>query len=87
MLHRVDKVKTNFPAQYKPNLICNSGQLSECNQSHIVYCSALIESKEVISYIPYHEDIPDDDDPKEQCFIANVMLANLKKDKEIEEDN
>ena len=41
----------------------------------------------VISYIPNYEDIFNDDDPKEQCFIANVMLANLRKKKEIEEDN
>ena len=37
-------------------------------------------------HIPEYEDIFNDDNPKEQCFITNVMLANLKKKKETEED-
>ena len=37
---------------------------------------------------PIYEHIFNDEDPKEQCFIANVMIANLKKKKElIAEDN
>ena len=48
-----------------------------------MYCRALIGSNEIISYIPNYEDILNNEDPKEHCFIANVMIANLKKKKEL----
>ena len=84
--HMVENVKTNFPGKYEPNFLCQSCKLTECNQSHLLYCSALIGSNELITYIPYYEDIFNDEDPKEQCFIANVMIANLKKKKLIEDN-
>ena len=82
--HMVETVKYNFQEYYKPNLLCNLCFLSECNQSHLLYCSKLIGSNQLITYIPVYEDIFDDNDPEEQCFIANVMMENLKKKKELE---
>ena len=58
--------------------------MNECNQSHLLYCEALIGSNELITYIPKYEDIFNDDNVEEQFFIANIMLANLKKKKAIE---
>ena len=75
--HMVKNMTINFPGKYKPNFICQSCKLTECNQSHLLYCSELIGSNELITYIPYYEDIFNDEEPKEQCFIANVMIANL----------
>ena len=69
----------NFKNEYKPHYSCKSCNLSECNQSHLLYCSALI------TYIPNYEDIFDDKDPKEQVFRANIMMENLKMKKKIEE--
>ena len=80
----VETVKLNFQAFYKPNFICNSCLLSDCNQSHLLYCPKLIGSNKIIAYIPEYEDIFNDNDPVEQCFIAHIMMANLKKKKEIE---
>ena len=52
-----------------------------------MYCRALIGSNKIISYIPNYEDIFNDEDQKEQCFIANVMISNLKKKKELIAEN
>ena len=82
--HMIETVKTNFKQEYLPNLICNSCGMNECNQSHLLYCEALIGSNELITYIPKYEDIFNDDNVEEQFFIANIMLANLKKKKAIE---
>ena len=83
--HMVETVRMNFEGFYKPNLICKSCKISQCSQSHLLYCKKLIGSNEIVSYIPEYRDIFNDNDNKEQCFIANIMQANLKKKKIIEE--
>ena len=80
----VENVKANFKQEYLPNLICNSCGRNECNQSHLLYCEALIGSNQLITYIPIYEDIFNDNNVEEQYFIANIMIANLKKKKDIE---
>ena len=82
--HMVENIKMNFQGNYKPNFECNSCQISECNQSHLLYCKSLIGSNQLISYIPDYEDIFNDNNPKEQCFIAEIMKENLKRKKEME---
>ena len=82
--HMVESVKSNFPGEYFSDNLCNSCKSSECNQPHLIYCKSLIGSNQLITYIPNYEDIFDDDDIKEQIFIANIMIENLKKKKEIE---
>ena len=84
--HMIETVKTNYPGFYKPNLIYNACLTSECNQPHLLYCQKLIGSNELITYIPNYEDIFDDSNTEEQCFIANLMMANLKKKKQLEAD-
>ena len=83
----IETVKMNFKETYKPDLVCKSCSLSECNQSHLLNCSKLIGSNQLVSYIPEYQDIFNDDDPKEQCYIASLMMENLKKKKEIEEEH
>ena len=80
----IEKVKMNYQQEYKPNFICSSCILKECNQSHLLDCEALIGSNQLVTYIPNYEDIFNDDDTDEQYFIARIMMANLKKKKEIE---
>ena len=81
----VETVKTNFPGAYKPDLVCTSCQISECNQPHLLYCDKLIGSNELVTYIPEYPDIFNDEDPKEQCFIDRLMMTNKKeKEKNIE---
>ena len=80
----VETVKMNFQGNFTPNLMCNLCKINECNQSNLLYCKELIGSNEIISYIPNYEDIFNDDDPKEQCFIADIMKVNLKRKKELE---
>ena len=74
----------NFKHEYEPNFICNSCRNSECNQSHLIYCNALIGSNQLITYIPNYEDIYNDEETEEQTFIAKIMIENLKRKKEIE---
>ena len=81
--HMVETVKANFKQGNLNNLICNCCERSECNQSHLLYCEALIGSNQLITYIPNYEDIFNNNNVEEQYFIANIMMANLKKKKEI----
>ena len=82
--HMIETVKTNFQSYYKPNLLCNACLISECNQPHLLYCKKLIGSNKLVTYIPNYKDIFDDNYLEEQCFIANLLIANLKKKKELE---
>lgn len=84
--HMIETVKINFKEAYKPNFVCKSCNLVECNQSHLLYCSKLIGSNSLVSYIPEYQDIFNDDDPKEQCYIASLMMENLQKKKQIEDN-
>ena len=82
--HMIETVKMNFQGQFKPNFVCISCNSAICDQSHLLYCKSLIGSNQLITYIPDYEDIFNDSDPKEQVFIANILMENLKKKKEIE---
>ena len=46
----------NYQQEYKPNVICSSCMLKECNQSHLLDCEALIGSNQLVTYIPNYED-------------------------------
>ena len=84
LCHMIEKVKMNFQQEYKPNFMCNTCMVKICNQSHLLYCEALIGSNQLVTYIPNYEDIFDDDKTEEQYFIATLMMANLKQKKETE---
>ena len=49
-----------------------------------LYCQKLLGSNELVTFILNYEDILDDNNPEEQCFIANLRMANLKKKKQLE---
>ena len=53
----IENIKLNFKEHCKPNLVCNSGNLYECDQKHLIDCSKLIESNEFLAYIPDYMDI------------------------------
>ena len=82
--YMIENVKMNFQQQHKPNFICNSCKKNKCNQSHLLYCPALIGSNQLVTYIPNYEDLFDDDNREEQCFIAMILMANLKQKKELD---
>ena len=84
--HMIETIKMNFQSSHTPNLQCNSCNISECNQSHLLYCTKLIEINEIVTYTPEYEDIFNDSDPKDQLHIANIMIENWKKKKKVEED-
>ena len=85
--HMIETIKCNFKEQYTPNLTCNSCQLSECNQEHLLECSALLGRNELLTYIPNYIDIFDNENSTEQEFIARLMLENLRRKKIIEQIN
>ena len=64
--HMIENIKNNFKELYKPNLLCNSCKISECDQKHLLECSALIGKNEIVSYIPDYIDIFNDNDIREQ---------------------
>ena len=80
----IENVKSNFKENYKPNLVCNSCNLSECNQEHLLECSALIGKNELLTYIPNYIDIFDNENIHEQMYISKLMIENLKREKTIE---
>ena len=45
--HMVENIKLNYKEQYKPNLICDSCKISECDQKHLLECSELIGTKQI----------------------------------------
>ena len=79
--YMIEIVKCNFKEKYRPNLICNSCMISECNQEHLLYW---IESNELVSYILDYIDHFNDDNTKEQSYIASVLMTNLTKKKIVE---
>ena len=82
--HMVENIKLNYKEHYKPNLICDSCKISECDQKHLLECSELIGKNELVSYIPNYIDIFNVDDIHEQQYIANLMMENLKRKKFLE---
>ena len=82
--HMIENVKHNFKEHYKPNLICDSCKLGECDQKHLLECSQLIGKNEIVSYIPDYKDIFYDNDIYEQQYIANLVMENLNMKKYIE---
>ena len=42
--HMIESIKKNFQSHYKPDFVCNSCKISQCDQSHLLYCSKSIES-------------------------------------------
>ena len=53
--HMIETVKTKYKEVYKPNSVCKSYNLVECNQFHLLYCSKLIWSNQLVSYIPKYQ--------------------------------
>ena len=81
--HMIETVKT-FKHEFEPNLLCYSCKVKEWNQSHLLYCSALLGSNQLVTYIPNYEDIFNDEDTEELNIISQLMMANLKLKKETE---
>ena len=65
----VENIKHNFKEKYKPNHTCNSWNLGECDQKHLLECIMLIGKNKLVSYIPNYIDIFNDNDIKEQEYI------------------
>ena len=82
--HMIENIKSNYKEYYKPNLYCNSCNNSECDQKHLLECPELLGKNEILSYIPNYHDIFNDEDIKEQEYIAILMIENLKRKKLIE---
>ena len=66
--HKIETLKTNFPKYYKPNFIFYICLISESNQAHLLHCKKLLESNQLVAYIPNYEDIFDYDNPERKVF-------------------
>ena len=76
----IREVKCNFKNENKNNILCNSCQISECTQRHLLSCPKLIGGNELLTYIPNYEDIFGNN-ITEQAYIASLMLENLRRKK------
>ena len=54
---------------------------------HILSCAILFGKNEILSYIPSYDDIFDDSNPREQNYIAILLMENLKLKKILENVN
>ena len=82
--HMIENVKSNFREYYKPNLLCNSCNVSECDQKHLLECSELLGKNEIVSYIPNYVNIFNNEDIHEQDYITSLMIENLRRKKILE---
>ena len=53
-------------------------------KEHQLDCSTPLETNKIVSYIPNYIDIFNDNDIREQEYIASLMIENLKRKKIIE---
>ena len=74
----VEGVKMNFKDKYKPNLICDACNKSECTQTHLLECSVIIQGNDLVMHIPRYEEIFGDD-LREQVYIAYIMKENVRR--------
>ena len=85
----ISEVKTNFKNEQNLNMDCNSckiqGEISECNQEHLLQCKYLIGGNELLTYIPNYNDIFGND-LDEKIYITMLMMENLRR-KVIMEDS
>ena len=65
----IENIKFNFKEHCKPNLLCNSCNLYECDQKYLIDYSKLIGSNEFIAYIPDYMDIFNNQNIQEQMYI------------------
>ena len=79
--YMIENVKMNFQQEHKPNFLCNSCKKSECNQSHLMYCPALLGSNQLITYIPNYKDVFDDNNMEEQCLAIMLSMHKCLKKK------
>ena len=64
--HMIETVKINCHGIFRPNFVCNSCHSGICDQSHLMYCKALIVSNQMMTYIPDYEHILNDSDSDPQ---------------------
>ena len=72
-----------FPVDEVTRKICF---ISESYQQHLLDCSKLLGSNQLVTYVPNYEEIFDNENPEEQYCIANILMANLRKKTELLED-
>ena len=80
----IENVKSNFKEKYKPNLTCNSCKQSDGNEKNWLECKALLGSTELVTYLPNYEEFFDNDNLKEQVYIAILMIDNLQRKNKLE---
>ena len=57
--------------------MCELCQINWCNQSHVLNCPAYIGINQLIIYTKFGDSF-DDSNMEEQCFIASILMENLK---------
>ena len=68
--------KTNFAKMHK-SLMCTACHLYLCTEEHLLECGKLMESNQLVTYIPTYGDLfgMDEDD---QVYVAQIILQNAK---------
>ena len=61
-----------------PDTVCEGCKTEESNVKHTLECTALIGPNEIVTYLPYFEDIYGDDE-YEQVYIARILKDNMRR--------
>ena len=75
--YMLEECKSNYKEMYKNNTMCDVCKLHECTQKHLLLCPKLLEENELVTEIPIYENIFKDD-IKEQKYVAEIMMENLR---------
>ena len=82
-LEVLSSVKTNFPEYYKTNFICDIFFISESNLQHLLDCSKLLGSNQLVTYIPNYKNIFDSENPEGSISLQGFEWLTLGKRKKI----
>ena len=71
------KIKSHFINMFE-NSICDGCRNEESNTRHLLECEKLLGQNELVTYIPYYEDLFGNQE-EEQVYIAMIIAENLRR--------
>ena len=70
-------IKSHFRNMYF-DTICDGCRVNESTTRHTLECPSLLGGNEIVTYIPYYEDLFGDDE-EEQVYIARLIRNNCER--------
>ena len=74
---RIGIFKVNLPqVRLAVDTVCEGCRKEESSAKHTLRCSSLVGQNEIVTYLPYYEDIHGEDEDL-QVYIARVLKDNI----------